>query len=64
MGLALTAAPWTSLWDQHPLLNAAGAMRAIVTAPWFRGSITGLGLINLGAAVYDVVELVRGARRS
>ena len=57
VGATLVLAPWTPLWENHPALSASSALREILLAPWFRGAVTGLGLVNLGAAVVDLVRL-------
>lgn len=57
VGITLVLAPWTPLWDTHPALSASGTLREILVAPWFRGAVTGLGLVNLVAAAFDLVQI-------
>lgn len=59
VGLALLVAPWTSLWDQHPALAISEQMRRVALSPWVRGSVSGLGLLNLVAAAFDAFEIFR-----
>jgi len=64
VGVTLSIAPWTSLWENHPLLSASMRLREILMAPWFRGAVTGLGLVNIGAAALDLYHVLfrrRGA---
>ncbi len=58
VGVTLVLAPWTSLWENHPALSASAGLRDLLLAPWFRGAITGLGLVNLAAASFDLVWLL------
>lgn len=59
VGIALVVGPWTSLWEQHPLLAVSPAFREMALAAWLRGSVTGLGLVNLAAAAWDAFEIFR-----
>ena len=58
VGATLVLAPWTSLWENHPALATSLRLREIVLAPWFRGAISGLGFVNLGAAAVDLAHLL------
>ena len=58
VGVTLSIAPWTTLWENHPLLSASLRLREILMAPWLRGAVTGLGLVNIGAALLDLYYLV------
>ncbi len=58
VGATLVLAPWTSLWENHPALATSLRLRDLLLAPWFRGAVTGLGLVNLAAAALDLVHLL------
>ena len=58
VGATLVLAPWTSLWESHPALAASLRLREILLAPWFRGAVTGLGIVNLAAAASDLSHLL------
>ena len=58
VGATLVLAPWTPLWENHPALAAAPGLRDLLLAPWFRGAVTGLGLVNLAAAALDLTKLL------
>lgn len=58
VGATLVLAPWTSLWENHPALAASSLLREILLAPWFRGAVTGLGLVNLAAAALDLTHIL------
>lgn len=58
VGATLVLAPWTSLWENHPALGMSMSLRELLMAPWFRGAVTGLGLVNLAAAGSDLIFLL------
>jgi hypothetical protein len=58
VGATLVLAPWTSLWENHPALSASFGLRDILLAPWFRGAVSGLGVVNLFAAASDLTHLL------
>lgn len=58
VGATLVLAPWTSLWENHPALATSLSLREVLLSPWFRGAVSGLGLVNLAAAVLDLMHLL------
>jgi hypothetical protein len=61
VGVILVVAPWTTLWESNYLLNAHPVVRAIVLSAFTRGSVTGLGLVNIAIAVWEARQhLTRG----
>jgi hypothetical protein len=63
VGVILVVAPWTALWDANYLLNPHPTLRAIVLSPFTRGTVTGLGLVNIVLAVWEAREhLTRDGR--
>ena len=58
VGATLVLAPWTALWENHPALTASPGLREVLLAPWFRGAVSGLGLVNLGAATVDLLRIL------
>jgi hypothetical protein len=76
VGLVLTLLPWMhDFWffrlgdwsENYFLLYAAhkigsqGIQHAIASG-WFRGAVTGLGLLNLGVAVWEIVHFDQTVR--
>ncbi|MGE0456380.1 MAG: hypothetical protein AB7O37_21195 [Vicinamibacteria bacterium] len=53
VGLILTAAPWTALWDGNYLLHAHPLLRAALLSSFTRGAVSGLGLVNLLLALHE-----------
>lgn len=65
VGLILVVAPWTTLWEANYLLSPYPALRAFVLSAFTRGSVTGLGLVNLAIAFWEARQhLGRDGRRA
>ena len=65
LGFYLILSPWDALfgpWGENYLLvfltNIAGApmLQKAVASTWFRGAVTGLGVLNLLIAVWEAVH--------
>jgi hypothetical protein len=56
LGVMLVVVPWTHVWTENAVLTSSVALRAITQSGFFRGAISGLGLINLWIAIADAVE--------
>lgn len=75
LGVYLILSPWTDLfgsWENNYLLYLASeraglsALQTAVSSTWFRGAVTGLGVLNLLIAFWEAahfrqsVEVFRG----
>jgi hypothetical protein len=54
VGVILSIVPWTALWDANYLLQPYPALRLFVLSPFARGTVTGLGLVNIAMALHEV----------
>jgi hypothetical protein len=63
VGLVLALAPWSDYWDRNYFAESVPLLHAIVRNNFTRGAVTGLGLVNIGAAIGELVSMF-GARRS
>jgi hypothetical protein len=54
MGLFLAALPWTSLWERNILGSLFPTFRPVLLSNYFRGALTGLGLIDIWIGVSDL----------
>ncbi|OFV97972.1 MAG: hypothetical protein A3H28_07280 [Acidobacteria bacterium RIFCSPLOWO2_02_FULL_61_28] len=54
VGLFLLLIPWSPLWTQNLLVGYYPALRPLYMSPYARGAISGLGLLNLGLAFWQV----------
>ena len=63
-GLFLMLAPWTSSWDRIALQLPIAALRGLFAADWFRGLLTGFGLVHLLWVAHDADLSLRKPRVS
>jgi hypothetical protein len=62
VGVVLVFAPWTPLWDSNGLLRLWPGLRWLLLSPFTRGTVTGLGLVNVLLALGDVHGHLLGRR--
>lgn len=60
LGLLLIVAPWSAYWDRNYFAQVSPALHAFITNNYARGAVTGLGAVNLMAALADLALLLRG----
>jgi hypothetical protein len=58
VGLVLVVAPWTTLWDTNYLLHPA--LRAVLLSSVTRGTVTGIGLVNIVLGLYEARQHFSG----
>jgi hypothetical protein len=56
-GLLLVLIPWSAFWDRNVFIEWAGSFGALLTSNYVRGAITGLGLLNVWAALAELSDL-------
>ena len=59
LGLLLIVVPWSTYWERNYFAQVSPLVEAIVTNNFVRGAITGLGAVNVIAALTDLASLVR-----
>jgi hypothetical protein len=59
IGLFLTVFPWVDIWSLNYFSEWIPALENIWLDPYFRGAITGLGLVNIYVACAEVVRIFR-----
>lgn len=62
-GLLLVLIPWSAFWDRNYFVEASATIRHLLTSNYTRGAITGLGLLNVWAALGELSDLF-GSRPS
>ena len=62
VGLVLAVAPWSLFWERNYFAALLPMLHGVITSAYVRGAISGLGLVNLVAAVAELRSL-RAARR-
>ena len=65
VGVVLVIAPWTQFWERNYFVDGVPVVQAVLTAPWSRGLISGIGVVSLCAAITEIVgwRRRRGAAR-
>ena len=59
IGLFLVVFPWVDIWSLNYFSEWFPALENIWDEPYFRGAITGLGLVNIYVACAEVLHLFR-----
>ena len=59
VGVFLAVVPWTAVWEANYLLQPYPRAREVVLSAFTRGTITGLGLVNILLALEDVIDHLR-----
>lgn len=63
IGLFLLVYPWMPSWDDNYLVHLHPALTGLLTSVQFRGALSGLGILNLIAAVGEIIGLRRYSSR-
>jgi hypothetical protein len=57
VGAFLTVFPWTPQWDSNSVANLFPWLRDLWTSSYFRGALSGLGLLNVYISLGEVTRL-------
>jgi hypothetical protein len=63
LGLFLLIYPWAGAWNTNYFLTARPEWRAFLLSEYFRGAVSGLGVLNILIAFSEVYRLRRFAAR-
>jgi hypothetical protein len=61
VGAFLTLFPWTPQWDNNSMANLVPMLRDLWSSSYFRGALSGLGLLNIYISLGEVSRLRRAA---
>jgi hypothetical protein len=53
----LVLIPWSAFWERNYFVEGSAALAPILTSNYTRGAITGLGLVNVWAALAELADL-------
>lgn len=62
VGTLLTVFPWLPGWDQNYFSGSRADWYEVWMNPYFRGAVSGIGVLNLCASFLGLVDLLRGHR--
>jgi hypothetical protein len=57
VGLVLLVVPWSPFWDRNYFLDLWPVLGAVTRSNLVRGAVSGLGIINLWAAMAELATL-------
>jgi hypothetical protein len=58
-GALVMILPWLRLWTENPLLTPWPTLKQVLTSTFVRGVISGVGLLDVWAGVFDAVHTRR-----
>jgi len=64
VGIFLLCYPWMRLWEQNSLLIYYPLLRPILLNNFFRGAVSGLGVINLILAAWEAFSFPKYFRKA
>jgi hypothetical protein len=56
-GLLLILIPWSAFWDRNYFADMVPGLRPFITNNFVRGAVSGLGAVNLFAALSELAEI-------
>jgi hypothetical protein len=62
-GLLLILIPWSAFWDRNYFAESLPALGRLLTNNFVRGAVSGLGVVNLLAALAELADMF-GSRSS
>ena len=61
-GLLLVLIPWSAFWERNYFFEWSHALSGLMTSNYMRGGISGLGLINVWAALGELADMFGSSR--
>ncbi len=58
VGFVLIVAPWSSFWDRNYFAESLPLVGAIISNNYVRGAVSGLGVINVAAAIAELFAIL------
>jgi hypothetical protein len=53
----LVLIPWSTFWDRNYFVEASTRVGHLLTSNYTRGALTGLGLLNVWAALAELADV-------
>lgn len=57
VGLLLIVLPWSPIWERNYFVHALPMFEPAFVSPYFRGAVTGVGLLNLAAGFAEMAAV-------
>ena len=58
VGVVLVFIPWSAFWDRNYFAQLVPWLHALITNNFFRGAVSGLGVLNLVAGLAELVSVI------
>jgi hypothetical protein len=58
--LLLILIPWSAFWDRNYFVESLPMLGALLTNNFVRGAVSGLGVVNLLAALGELADMFSG----
>ena len=62
IGVVLLVVPWMPYWQQNYFIDARPFVEPLLTNDFVKGAISGLGLVNLVAGLFELASLFMANR--
>lgn len=62
VGLLLVVLPWFTFWDRNYFADALPLLGAVARNDFVRGAVSGLGLVNVAAAISELFAIFTSRR--
>ena len=62
-GLFFLVVPWTRLWTLNPLLHSHEAITMLAGNPFFRGLVSGFGVVHLIIGIREIIAISQARRQ-
>jgi hypothetical protein len=56
LGFFLIVFPWSQYWDNNLFLAYIPALRDLVLSNYFRGAVSGLGIVDIGLGFWEAMH--------
>ncbi len=61
IGVFLLVFPWLEIWELNNAATYASWLGDMWGSPFFRGALSGLGLVNIYISFLEIIRLMRGS---
>ncbi len=61
IGVFLVVFPWMEVWEANQVAAYASWLADLWGSPFFRGALSGLGLVNIYISFVEILRLIRGS---
>ena len=64
VGIVLLIVPWSVFWDRNYFIDAFPQLQSLLTSNYIRGAVSGLGAVNVGAGIAELVAIFAARARA